>query len=78
VRTAQVAGDTPHANAFNRVAEQLAKGVAPLLGCGDLLVSLKANDGTVYCVTALGCSCTASVNGRFCWHAAVCEGVALV
>jgi hypothetical protein len=64
VRTAQAAGDTAHANAFNRAAEQLAKGAAPLLDCGDLLVPSQAGDGTVYSVTALGCSCIAGVNGR--------------
>jgi len=78
-RTAQQAGDVAGANAFNKAALQVNKGVEVVvdLSTGDLLIPSRTDEGTVYRVTAeLGCSCKAGMNQRACWHAALAEAIA--
>lgn len=79
--TAQAAGDTANANAFNRADYQISKGIYPAVAVSAdaaLLVPSKETVGTVYRVSGeTGCSCTAGVNGRPCWHAALAEALAV-
>lgn len=80
-RTAQDAGDTRAANAFNKADLQISSaGVYGALGVsfdGALLVPSREQAGTVYRVSELGCSCQAGANGKPCWHGALAEAMVI-
>lgn len=75
--TALRAGDRRGANALNKAAWHLTRGVEIARVGADLLIPSATTAGQVYRVGACGCSCEASANGKDCWHSALAEVVSV-